>query len=73
MVQVYRAQELKVFERVTLAPNENRRMRLTLTADDISTWDADRHAWQVRPGRYELRVGRSLRDTALTAWLNVHM
>ncbi|MHB1508901.1 MAG: beta-glucosidase [Acidimicrobiales bacterium] len=60
-------QQLRAFEKLHLASGESRRVGLCLTARDFARYDEDARGWIASPGRYEIRVGRSSRDIALTA------
>ncbi|MEO8925631.1 MAG: glycoside hydrolase family 3 C-terminal domain-containing protein, partial [Caulobacteraceae bacterium] len=59
--------ELKGFAKVSLAPGESARVRLTLDARAFSFWDPARHAWIAEPGAYDLLVCASAADTELQA------
>jgi beta-glucosidase len=59
--------ELKAFTKVSLAPGEQRVVRLAVPAIKFAYYDAGK-GWIVEPGDYEVVVGRhSLDDTALRA------
>lgn len=47
---------LKAFARVTLAPGEQRTVRLTVQANDLRRWDTGRRAWVLDPGAYRIDV-----------------
>jgi beta-glucosidase len=49
-------QELKGFERVTLAPGEQRIVRFTLTPDTFRIWN-DKMEHVVEPGEFEIMTG----------------
>ena len=55
-------QQLKAFAKVGLAAGASGSARLALDESSFSYWDVEAHGWRVRPGVYELRVGRSSRD-----------
>ena len=59
--------ELKGFAKVSLAPGESTRVRLTLDARAFSFYDPDRRAWIAEAGSYDLLVGASAADTELQA------
>jgi len=56
--------ELKGFEKVFLQPGESRKVRFTITRDDLSFFDADRHGWVAEPGAFQALVGTSSEDIA---------
>jgi beta-glucosidase len=60
------AKELKGFEKVTLAPGEQQRVTLTLTADAFRYFDVNTHSWVDDPGDYRLMVGTSSVDIRLS-------
>ncbi|TMR15915.1 carbohydrate-binding protein [Nonomuraea turkmeniaca] len=55
------------FSKVTLAPGESRELSFRLPAEHFAHWDVAGSAFTVDPGDYELLVGRSAGDIALTA------
>jgi beta-glucosidase len=57
--------ELKGFVKVTLAPREHVRVRLTLDARAFSFWDPGKGAWVAEPGAYDLLIGGSAADIEL--------
>jgi beta-glucosidase len=63
-VTVYEEQ-LRGFERVTLAPGEKKTVRFTLHPDDLSLLDKNM-VWRVEPGKFEVLVGSSSADIRLT-------
>lgn len=64
-------QELKGFERVELAPGETRRVQLPLDTRSFAFYDVGIHDWRVEAGQFELRVGSSSRDIALTETISL--
>lgn len=58
-------QELKGFQKVTLAPGESKRVSVRLGPEAFSFYDPARHAWTTEPGRFRIRVGSSSRDIRL--------
>ena len=64
--------ELRGFERVALAPGEERRVSFRVVpADAFAYYDVARKALAVEPGEYELQVGGSSRDVRLAARVRV--
>jgi len=64
-------QELRRFNRVDLAPGETKTTVFTLTRDDLAYYDLDLKAWNVVPGKYELRASSSSRDTRARTTVDV--
>ena len=60
------AQELKGFTRITLAPGEEKTVRIALDDRSFAVWSILENDWVVEPGEYEIRVGQSSRDIRLT-------
>jgi beta-glucosidase len=56
---------LRNFTKVALSPGQTKSARLTLTARDISYWDAGRHRWAIQPGCHPVLVGASAADIRL--------
>jgi len=55
-------QELKGFDKVSLAPGESRQLDFYLTRESFARFDEGQNCWVVDPGKYELRVGSSSRQ-----------
>jgi beta-glucosidase len=64
--------QLKGFAKVSLAPHQTRRVRLTLTAADASYWSSQAQAWTLGAGGYTVRVGDSSRNLPLSATFRVN-
>jgi len=62
--------ELKGFERISLAPGEQRECRLTLGPDELRMLDANMR-WIVEPGVFRIMVGASSKDIRLRGELTV--
>lgn len=62
-VTIYEEQ-LRGFERVTLAPGEKRTVTFTLHPDDLSLLDKNM-VWRVEPGKFEAMIGSSSADIKL--------
>lgn len=58
-------QALRAFAKVSVPPGEFRTVEFTLTRDDFAYYDPGMADWVVDSGAYELRVGKSSRDTPL--------
>jgi len=61
------AEELKGFQRVTLAPGEQRRITIALGDKAFRYFDVGTNRWEVEGGLYELRVGASSDDIRLSS------
>ena len=59
-VTIYEEQ-LRGFERVTLAPGEKKTVTFTLHPDDLSLLDKNM-VWRVEPGKFEVLIGSSSAD-----------
>lgn len=55
-------QELKAFDKVSLAAGEEKRVTLSLDKRAFSYFDEDKGDWVLEPGRFTLRIGPSSRD-----------
>ena len=61
---------LRGFSRVALGPGEARTVRMHLSPEDFSGVGLDMR-WDVEPGEFEIRVGRSAEDIQLKARMEV--
>ncbi|MGV9768656.1 glycoside hydrolase family 3 C-terminal domain-containing protein [Microbacterium sp. NPDC003461] len=59
------------FRKVHLEPGEARTITVPLPERALRFYDTETASWQVEAGRYEVRVGASVRDLRLTASLDV--
>ncbi|MGR8010713.1 beta-glucosidase [Streptomyces hypolithicus] len=81
VVQVYLAPVADAVERpvrwlagfasVEVAAGESAEVEIALPERAFQIWDEGRGRWAFVPGRYEVRVGRSLTDTRLSAAVDV--
>jgi beta-glucosidase len=55
---------LKGFQRVTLAPQERRTVRFTLSDKDLTYYSGAKHAWVIDPADFDLYAGDNA-DAAL--------
>jgi len=62
-------QQLKSFEKVSLAPGASASVTFALSAGDLAVWDAQAHEWAGVKGTFSLFVGASSRDIKLTGSL----
>ena len=54
--------ELKGFEKVTLAPGEEKVVSFTINSEALSYFDDKKHEWVAEPGKFEALVGASSAD-----------
>ena len=54
--------ELKGFRKVELAPGEARTVTFTISKDDLSFFDAEKHGWVAEPGRFKALIGSASDD-----------
>lgn len=57
--------ELKGFAKVKLAPGETQTVLIPLNARSFQYFDADKRAWVLKPGSFNISVGASSRDLRL--------
>lgn len=57
--------QLKAFRRLLVKAGRSKRVRLTLSADSLSTWNVDRQRFVLEPGTVEVMVGASSSDIRL--------
>lgn len=60
------SKELKAFAKVDLAPDEEKRVTLSLDARALSYFDPELGSWLAEPGAFKVLVGSSSRDIRLT-------
>ena len=56
------AKELKGFEKVWLKAGEKKTVTFEINAEDLSYFDAEKHAWVAEPGEYDILLGSSSED-----------
>ncbi len=56
--------ELRVFEKVWLAPGTSTPVKMALRLSDLAFFDVATGRWKVEAGRFEIQVGTSSRDRA---------
>jgi beta-glucosidase len=64
--------ELKAFEKVALAPAEEKVVRFKLSKRDFAYYDTDLHGWNVRSGKFDILVGGSSRNLPLRETIEVN-
>jgi beta-glucosidase len=62
--------QLRGFERVELNPEETKTVTMKITPEDLKLLDRDMH-WTVVPGTFDIMVGKSSGDAALSVALQV--
>jgi beta-glucosidase len=65
------AQELKGFQRVSLAPGETRTVTLPLQIGTLGYWNDNLHRFVVEKEPVELRIGDSSRNVRLTTRIQI--
>ena len=63
--------ELKGFEKVLLEPGEEKTVSFTLNQRAFAYWNAEIHDWHVETSAFQIQIGRSSRDIALSAKVTV--
>lgn len=63
--------ELKGFQKIALAAGESRTLSFAIPYRDFAYWCDTTHAWQVRPGVFDVMVGTSSRDISHTLPIEV--
>ena len=54
--------ELKGFQKIKLAPGEEKEVTFTINKEDLSFFDDAKHAWVAEPGKFEAIVAASAAD-----------
>jgi len=57
--------QLKRFQRITLAPGENKTLTFRIPASELSFYDTETNDFKTEPGQYEIQVGSSSKDIRL--------
>ena len=65
------AQELKGFEKITLAPGESREVSFSLSRRDFAYYNVSIADWHVESADYEVRLGAASNDIRLRAVVHV--
>lgn len=63
-------EQLRGFERVALQPGEKKSVKMTIRPEDMMLLDRDM-LWKVSPGTFDVMIGNSAADIALTASFDV--
>jgi beta-glucosidase len=64
-------QQLRGVAKVELGPGELVQVRISLNERSFASWDEARHGFVTAAGQYEVRIGRSSRDLALRATVDL--
>jgi len=57
--------QLKRFQRITLAPGQNKTLVFRIPASELSFYDIETNDFKTKPGQYEIQVGSSSKDIHL--------
>ena len=57
--------QLKRFQRITLAPGENKTLTFKIPASELSFYDIKTNDFKTEPGQWEIQVGSSSKDIRL--------
>lgn len=69
---VFKAQkELKAFEKICLAPGENKRVALTVKEADLAYYNTAEQRWVLENGEYPVFIAASARDIHLSGSLTI--
>ncbi|GHT08765.1 glycosyl hydrolase [Bacteroidia bacterium] len=58
--------ELKAFDKVNLAPGEEKTITFTLSVNDLKFFDDKKHDWVAEPGKFTVYIGTSSADIKST-------
>ncbi len=64
-------EQLKGFDKVTLAPGQTTQVSITLGPLSFSTWDTTTQAWVETPGQYSVMVGDSSSNLPLASTISI--
>lgn len=64
--------ELKGFQKVALAPGEEKEVSFTLSKKSFAYYESRLHDWYAETGAYAIEIGASSRDLRLEAAVEVH-
>lgn len=65
--------ELKAFDKISLLPNERKRITLTLDARAFAFYSLPMHKWYVENGAFEIYVAASSRDIRLKTRIDISL
>ncbi len=64
-------EQLKGFDKVSLAPGQSAQVTITLGPQSFSTWDSTHQTWTETPGQYTVMVGDSSTNLPLEATVSI--
>ena len=63
--------KLKGFDKIFLAPQEEKEVEIILNARSFSEWSLDKKEWEVKQGSYNIHIGASSKDIRLSNQINL--
>ncbi|HES60117.1 MAG TPA: hypothetical protein ENO18_06785, partial [Caldithrix sp.] len=63
--------QLKRFQRITLAPGENKTLTFKIPASELSFYDIKTNKFEIQPGRWEIQIGGSSKDIRLKKTVSI--
>jgi beta-glucosidase len=63
--------QLKAYTKISLAPRQSRRVKLTIDIASLASWDNPSTGWTVHPGTYRVYVGDSSRNLSTSADITI--
>lgn len=63
--------ELKGFTKVELAPNETKKVTISISKEDLKYWDKNEGKFVLEDGEYEVQIGKNSRDIELTKKIEI--
>jgi beta-glucosidase len=64
-------EQLKGFDKVSLAPGQTATVSISLGPQSFSTWDTTHQAWVEAPGQYGISVGDSSTNLPLESTISI--
>ena len=58
--------ELKAFQKLELAPGEEKLVPFTISVDDLKFYDEAKQDWKAEPGKFKVYIGSSSTDIRQT-------
>jgi beta-glucosidase len=63
--------KLQGFDKIFLAPQEEKEVEIILNARSFSEWSLDKKEWEVKQGSYNIHIGASSKDIRLSNQINL--
>ncbi|MEJ2627570.1 MAG: glycoside hydrolase family 3 C-terminal domain-containing protein [bacterium] len=63
--------QLKRFQRITLAPGENKTLTFKIPISELSFYDIKTNDFKIKPGKWEIQVGSSCKDIRLKKMITI--